>query len=236
MSPRRKALITLLKLTDVAVVIAALVGPSPSRWDEPASIPDSASSRCGSRSRTCCSSASTSSLGISRFVFAVSTIRIACRRPRASSKISPPPSRIATAPLVPMSLPFGFEYVTPHFLVLFPDPGVRGIWASSAVLLRAVARKVRSLGRNLRDVIIVGDGGPALEAAPRGSLNATGSGTASSRSSTSGARRRPLHVNGNGYANGTTESDPLFRARDPPRVAARSTKCSSGSRSTGPSR
>jgi exopolysaccharide biosynthesis polyprenyl glycosylphosphotransferase len=73
---------------------------------------------------------------------------------------------LATAPIVPLSLPFGFEYVNASFLVVFPTLAFIGLGLERRVL-RAVARQVRSLGRNLRDVIIVGDGGAALDGAAR---------------------------------------------------------------------
>src|SRR5690606_8079391 len=73
---------------------------------------------------------------------------------------------IATVPIIPLSLPFGFESVNAAFLVVFPTLAFVGLGAERRVL-RAIARQVRSLGRNLRDVIIIGDGGPALDGAAR---------------------------------------------------------------------
>lgn len=202
MSPRRKALITLLKLTDVAVVTAALVVAV---------------------ALTVGRSGIDTGLGVLQMRITVLNMlfvglylvlwhfALRIRGLYNSYRLSPASREfkdlatavaIATAPLIPMSLPLGFEYVTPHFLVLFPVLAFIGLGLERRAL-RAVARKVRSLGRNLRDVIIVGDGGPALEAAAslaqRDGLGYRVVEVLNVRSSIT-----PLHVNGhgNGKANG----------------------------------
>ncbi len=166
MSPRRKALVTLIKLTDLAVVTACLVGAV---------------------ALTAGTSAIESRVGVLEmritilnmlFVGAYLVYWHFVMRMRGlynSYRLSPASREFkdlgmavvaATVPLIPLSLPFGFEYVTSAFLVVFPALAFLGLGVERR-LLRAVARQVRSFGRNLRDVIIVGDGGPALEGAAR---------------------------------------------------------------------
>ena len=166
MSPRRKALITLLKLTDLAVVTASLIGAVALT-----------SGKNGIDSR----------IGVLEMRIAVSNMlfvgiylvawhfALRMRGLYNSYRLSPASRELkdlgaavalATAPLIPLSLPLGFEYVTPPFLVAFPTLAFVGLGLERR-FLRAVARRVRSFGRNLRDVIIVGDGGAALDAAAR---------------------------------------------------------------------
>jgi exopolysaccharide biosynthesis polyprenyl glycosylphosphotransferase len=73
---------------------------------------------------------------------------------------------IATAPLIPVSLVFGFESVNLAFLVIFPTMTFAALGTERRAL-RAVARRLRSVGRNLREVVIVGDAGPALDVAAK---------------------------------------------------------------------
>jgi exopolysaccharide biosynthesis polyprenyl glycosylphosphotransferase len=166
MSPRRKALLTLLKLTDLAVVTASLIGAVALT-----------AGRAGVDTR----------LGVLEMRIAVSNMlfvgiylvawhfALRMRGLYNSYRLSPASRELkdlgaavalATAPLMPLSLPLGFEYVTPAFLVVFPTLAFIGLGLERR-FLRAVARRVRSFGRNLRDVIIVGDGGSALDAAAR---------------------------------------------------------------------
>src|SRR5262249_58279162 len=112
----------------------------------------------------------------------------------------------------PWRLPLGFDYVAPTFLILFPSLALVGLGVERRVL-RAVARQVRNFGRNLRDVVIVGDGGPALDGAAR-LAQRDGLGyrvieVLNVRSSVT-----PAHVNGNGNGasangNGHIHADPL---------------------------
>jgi len=165
-SPRRTALLTLLKLCDLAVVTASLVlavALTSGRagihgWQEVFSL---------------------------RLTF-LNSIFVGCylvawhyvlktRGLYESYRLSPASRElkdvgaavaIATAPLIPISLLLDFEYVTTEFLLAFPSLAFVAL-AIERRLLRAIARRVRSLGRNLRDVVIVGDGGSALAAAAR---------------------------------------------------------------------
>ncbi len=73
---------------------------------------------------------------------------------------------LATAPLVLAGFVLGFDTITPAFLVAFVAATTVGLGLGRRVM-RVVAGLVRRLGRNLRDVVIVGDGGPALDAATR---------------------------------------------------------------------
>ncbi len=166
MSPRRKALLTLLKLTDIAVVIACLVGAVALT-----------AGKSGIDTRVGVLEMRLTILNV-LFVAAYLVLWHFALRMRGlynSYRLSPASREfkdlatavaIATAPIIPLSLPFGFEYVNSAFLVVFPTLAFIGLGLERRAL-RAVARQVRSLGRNLRDVIIVGDGGPALEGAAR---------------------------------------------------------------------
>jgi exopolysaccharide biosynthesis polyprenyl glycosylphosphotransferase len=73
---------------------------------------------------------------------------------------------VASAPLIPIGLAVGFTSVSAKFLGAFPMLAFVCLGAERR-LLRAVARHVRTVGRNLRDVVIIGDGGEALEAAAK---------------------------------------------------------------------
>lgn len=166
MSPRRKALITLLKLTDLAVVTACLVG----------AVAITAG-RSGIDTRTGVLEMRITILNMLfvgaylvlwHFVLRMHGLYNSYRLSPASRELRDIGTAVvlATAPIIPLSLPLGFEYVNPAFLAVFPSLAFLGL-ATERRFLRAVARRVRSLGRNLRDVIIVGDGGPALDGAAR---------------------------------------------------------------------
>ena len=120
MSPRRKALITFIKLTDLTVVIGCLVGAV---------------------ALTATRSANDTSVGVLQmritilnmlFVGAYLVLWHFVLRMRGlynSYRLSPASRElkdlaasvaIATVPLVPLSLPLGFEYVNQAFLVVFP--------------------------------------------------------------------------------------------------------------------
>jgi lipopolysaccharide/colanic/teichoic acid biosynthesis glycosyltransferase len=166
MSPRRKALLTLLKLADIAVVIASLVGAVALT-----------AGKSGIDSRVGVLEMRLTILNV-LFVAAYLVLWHFALRMRGlynSYRLSPASLEfkdlatavaIGTVPIIPLSLPFGFEYVNGSFLVVFPALAFVGLGVERRVL-RAFARQVRSLGRNLRDVIIVGDGGPALDGAAR---------------------------------------------------------------------
>jgi exopolysaccharide biosynthesis polyprenyl glycosylphosphotransferase len=212
MSPRRKALITLIKLTDLAVVTACLVAAV--AWT---------ASRTGVESPVSVLQMRITILNM-LFVGAYLVLWHFALRMRGlynSYRLSPASREfkdlatavaIATVPLIPMSLPFGFEYVNPAFLVVFPMLAFCGLGLERRVL-RAVARQVRSFGRNLRDVIIVGDGGPALDGAAR-LAQRDGLGYRVIDVLNVRSTIAPIHVNGNGNgasANGTGHGhDPLI--------------------------
>jgi exopolysaccharide biosynthesis polyprenyl glycosylphosphotransferase len=213
MSPRRKALVTLLKLTDLAVVGASLVG-------------------------ALALTARRSGIDITSGVLEVQTtilnmilvglylvlwhFALRMRGLYNSYRLSPAAREfkdigtavaMASAPLVPLSLPLSSEYLSPAFVIVFPTLAFIGLGIERRVL-RAVARQVRSLGRNLRDVIIVGDGGPALDGAARlaqrDGLGYRVIDVLNVRPSVA-----PVLPNGNGAAysngNGAVHGDPLSR-------------------------
>ncbi|MCC6766457.1 MAG: sugar transferase [Deltaproteobacteria bacterium] len=166
MSPRRKALVTLIKLTDVAIVAACLVGALALT-----------AGKDGGEAGTGVLDIQVTILDMVFVGLYLVAWHFALRmRGLYNSYRLSPASRefrdlgtavvIATVPLVPLSLSPGGGYVSSAFLVVFPLLAFAGLGIERRVL-RAVARQVRSLGRNLRDVIIVGDGGPALEGAAR---------------------------------------------------------------------
>lgn len=73
---------------------------------------------------------------------------------------------IAVAPLVPASVLLDIQTFDPEFLLSVACTSFVLLGAERRVL-RSIARSVRGLGRNLRDVIIVGDGVETLAAAAR---------------------------------------------------------------------
>ncbi|MEB2283207.1 MAG: hypothetical protein B6D46_05555 [Polyangiaceae bacterium UTPRO1] len=166
MSPRRKALVTLIKVTDLTVVMACLVG----------AVAITAG-RNGS-------DAHTPVLDMQITIFTMLCVGVyltywhfalRMRGLYNSYRLSPATRElrdlgmavlVATLPLVVLSAPLGFGYLSPELLIVFPMLTFAGLGFERRVL-RATARQVRNLGRNLRDVIIVGDGGPALEGAAR---------------------------------------------------------------------
>ena len=166
MSPRRKALVTLIKLTDLMVVTACLVGAVALTAGKPGV--DTTVSVLQMRITILNMLFVGAYLVLWHFVLRMHGLYNSYRLSPASREIKDLGSAvaIATVPIIPLSLPLGFEYVNAAFLVAFPILAFIGL-AIERRLLRAVARQVRSFGRNLRDVIIVGDGGPALDGAAR---------------------------------------------------------------------
>jgi exopolysaccharide biosynthesis polyprenyl glycosylphosphotransferase len=166
MSPRRKALVTLIKLTDLTVVISCLVGAVALTAGK-AGI-DTTAGVLALRITILNMLFVGAYLVLWHFVLRMHGLYNSYRLSPASREIKDLGTAvaIATIPIIPLSLPLGFEYVSPPFLVVFPMLAFLGL-AIERRVLRAVARQVRSLGRNLRDVIIVGDGGSALDGAAR---------------------------------------------------------------------
>ncbi len=164
MAPRRKALMTLLKLTDLAVVTAALVisvavdsnGKAITGW--PAVLEMRVSLR--------------NFLFVGAYLVAWHFI-LKMRGLYNSYRLSPASRElgdiaiavlVAAAPLLPLSFFIGFDHLDERDAITF---GVVSFVALGIErrLLRAVARRARGWGRNLREVIIVGDESCALDAA-----------------------------------------------------------------------
>lgn len=71
---------------------------------------------------------------------------------------------VAVFPLVPLGVLFSFDYVTPSFLSIFATLVLLGL-ALERSAVRATARRLRTVGMNLRNVVVVGDGPHAYELA-----------------------------------------------------------------------
>src|SRR6185436_9901776 len=212
MSPRRKALVTLLKLTDLAVVTACLVGAV--ALTAVHSTTETRISVLQMRITVLNMLFVGAYLVLWHFALRMRGLYNSYRLSPASREFKDLAAAVAlaTVPLIPLSLPFGFEYVNPAFLVVFPTLAFCGLGLERRVL-RAVARQVRSFGRNLRDVIIVGDGGPALDGAARlAQRDGLGYRVVEVLNVRPGIG--PVHVNGHG-ANGNgadvIANDPLHR-------------------------
>ncbi len=162
MAPRRKALITILKLTDLAVVTAALVAAltlaeGASVFDWPAILEMRLS------------------LG-NVLVFAIYIVAwhfmLKLRGLYKSYRLSPASRElrdVGVAVLIgvaPVAVVVALGSVSERFLVAFALGSFAGL-AIERRCLRAVARRVRGFGRNLLDVVIVGDETSALDAAVR---------------------------------------------------------------------
>ena len=166
MFPRRKALIALLKLTDLAVVTTTLV------LAIAASLDVSAVGSWAGFLEMRISVRNFSFVG-AYLLFWHLVLRM--RGLYSSYRLSPASRElkdlgtavlIATTPLIALGPALGFQYVNLHFLFAFPTLTFACLGIERRGL-RTVARWVRGLGRNLRDVVIVGDGGPALDAAAK---------------------------------------------------------------------
>ena len=68
----------------------------------------------------------------------------------------------AVCALIPAAAVLQFQYVTPAFLCLFGISAFIAL-ATERRLLRALARRIRIYGHNLRNVVIVGDGASAMD-------------------------------------------------------------------------
>src|SRR5689334_4736034 len=151
MSPRRKALVTLIKLTDLMVVTASLVGAVALTAGK--SGIDTSAGVLAVRITILNMLFVGVYLTFWHFVLRMHGLYNSYRLSPASREIKDLGSSVAlaTVPIIPLSLPLGFEYVNPAFLVTFPTLAFLGL-AVERRFLRAVARQVRSFGRNLRDV------------------------------------------------------------------------------------
>jgi exopolysaccharide biosynthesis polyprenyl glycosylphosphotransferase len=166
MSPRRTALITIIKLTDLAVITASLAlavalttgTPNFLHWVNVLQMRTSVLNM----------------LLVGMYLVFWHFVMRACglyqsyRLSPASREIKDLATAVcvASAPLIPIGLVVGFASVSAKFLGLFPMLAFVCL-GTERRLLRAVARHVRTVGRNLRDVVIIGDGGEALEAAAK---------------------------------------------------------------------
>ncbi len=166
MSPRRTALITILKLTDLAVIAASLAftvavtagSQGLLDWANVLQMRTSVQNMLFVGLY----------LVLWHFVIRACGLYQSYRLSPASREIKDLATAVlvASAPLIPLGLLFGFESVSLKFFGIFPLTAFVLLGAERR-LLRAVARQVRTVGRNLRDVVIIGDGGDALEAAAK---------------------------------------------------------------------
>src|SRR6266481_5464886 len=166
MAPRRTMLLTLLKLTDLMIVAAclavagALGAPAPlaNAWRSPLQMQVTVSQVL----------LAAAYLVLWHVVLSVRGLYHSYRLSPVSRELRDLVTAIAlaTAPLVLAGFVLGFDTITPAFLVAFVAATTVGLGLGRRVM-RVVAGLVRRLGRNLRDVVIVGDGGPALDAATR---------------------------------------------------------------------
>ncbi len=161
MTPKRRALITLLKLSDLAVVIAAFSFALALTVDSGSGT----SWKALLEMRVSIQNAMfvAAYLGAWHFVLKAFGLYRSYRLSPASreSKDVAFACLVATAPLVPFDLLLDFEYVNSLFLSAFGSFTFVTLILERR-LLRAVARQVRRRGHNLRNVVVVGDGQEAL--------------------------------------------------------------------------
>ncbi|MBI3768493.1 MAG: sugar transferase [Deltaproteobacteria bacterium] len=166
MAPRRTALLTLLKVTDLLIVtaclgLAATLGapePYTHAWRSPLQM-----------------EVTVSHVLLAGAYLLLWHVVLNLRGLYRSYRLSPVSRElrdllatiaIATAPLAVAASLLDFRTITPRFLVAFVAATIVGLGFGRR-LMRACAGRIRRLGRNLRDVVIVGDGSVALETATR---------------------------------------------------------------------
>lgn len=166
MAPRRTALLTLLKLTDLMIVatcllLAAALGAPESYvevWRRPLQM-----------------QVTVSHVLIIGAYLMLWHVVLNVRGLYRSYRLSPVSRElrdllaaigIATAPLAIAGSLLGFEAITGRFVVAFVASTVVALGFGRRSL-RVLAGRVRCLGRNLRNVVIVGDGSVALDTATR---------------------------------------------------------------------
>ncbi len=71
---------------------------------------------------------------------------------------------VAVFPLVPLGVMLDFEYASPAFLSVFAVTALLAL-AVERGIIRAIARRLRTMGVNLRNVVVVGEDASALELA-----------------------------------------------------------------------
>lgn len=211
MAPRRKALITLLKLADLAVITAAMVAAA-------SFAIEGVALRSGV-------SVLEMRLSLRHFLVAGAYLVawhfiLKVRGLYKSYRLSPASREtrdlgiavmIAVAPLAVLRMIPGAEYVSEKFLLSFALLSFVTL-AVERRMLRAMARRIRGYGRNLREVVIVGDESCALDAAVKlvqreglgyRVIEILGTGTLA------------VHANGNGAnGNGHGPLDVLARVED----------------------
>lgn len=166
MTPSRRGLLTLLKLTDLSVVGASFI------------IADAASRRTMDfggwvellemRIQLKNALFVAAYLGVWHFVLRRCELYRSYRLSGASRELRDigVAVLIATSPLVALTPLFDFHYVTVPFLLAFGALTFIALGVERR-LLRAVGRRVRRYGRNLRNVVIVGTGNEALDLTSR---------------------------------------------------------------------
>jgi exopolysaccharide biosynthesis polyprenyl glycosylphosphotransferase len=156
MTSRRTALLALLKLADLAVVAASLV----------CSVPV-AVTRFGGHGWL---GVLEMRVSLANVLFAISYLVfwhlvLEVRGLYRSYRLAPASREfrdllsavvIGTAPLVPFGIVLGFASVDQYFLLAFPLLTFVGLTVERRVL-RTLAARLRRVGRNLRDVVVVGD-------------------------------------------------------------------------------
>ncbi len=166
MAPRRTALLTLLKLTDLLIVVAclalatALGAPAPlaNAWRSPLQM-----------------EVTVSQVLLAGAYLLLWHVVLNVRGLYRSYRLSPVSRELrdllatialATAPLALAGSALGFEAITPTFLLAFTASTIVGLGFGRRAM-RVAAGRLRRFGRNLRNVVIVGDGSVALETATR---------------------------------------------------------------------
>ena len=166
MPPRRTMLLTLLKLTDLMIVAACLAIAG--ALDAPAPFANAWRSPLQMRVTVSHVLLAAAYLMLWHVILNVRGLYHSYRLSPVSRELRDLLTAIAlaTAPLAVAGSALGFRTITPAFLVAFVAATIAGLGLGRR-LMRVAAGHVRRRGRNLRDVVIVGDGGPALDTATR---------------------------------------------------------------------
>ena len=161
MTPNRRALLTAIKICDLAIVTASVIaavawisGPNPESWGEVLAL----------------------RISVENFLFMLAYLaywhfvlrgvglyrsyRLAAAKRELRDLATA--TAIGAIPLVFMAPVFRFEYVTPQFVALFAVFTLIGLGLARRTL-RAVGRRLRLYGRNLRNVVVIGVGDATIE-------------------------------------------------------------------------
>ncbi len=165
MTPSRKALLTILKLADLAIVAVSFCIALAVSLTPPTSLPDLVTV-LEMRIKLQNLVFAAAYIAFWHFVLHTRGLYRSYRLSAASRELRDLGIAvlIAIAPLVLLAPIYRFAYVTREFLVIFGGLAFIGLGGERRVL-RALGRWVRHHGRNLRNVIIVGTGTQALEVA-----------------------------------------------------------------------